>query len=208
MNSYINSISGAKRRVSIVALFGLMLVLAGCAQQSVEPASLSDRGAVARTSRDTAAPSADDDSTSRPLDVSRGEPKPTPPADDGELSSMAACACGKSFEQTGRATWYGNLFHGRRTASGERYDMHAFTAAHRTLPLGACVRVTALGSARSVIVRINDRGPFVRGRIIDLSYAAAQSLGMVAAGNAQVKLERIAPQRQASAGRVCSERGT
>lgn len=167
-----------------------------------------DNGKVERTSPDTAALSADDDSTSHPLDISRGEPKRTPPADDGASSSMAACACGKPFEQTGMATWYGNLFHGRRTASGERFDMHALTAAHRTLPLGACVRVTALGSARSVIVRINDRGPFVRGRIIDLSYAAAQALGVVAAGNAQVKLERVATARQAPAGRVCDERGT
>jgi rare lipoprotein A len=79
--------------------------------------------------------------------------------------------------------------------------MHALTAAHRTLPLGACVRVTALGGARSVIVRINDRGPFVRGRIIDLSYAAAQALGVGSAGNAQVTLERVV------AARRCMETG-
>lgn len=110
-----------------------------------------------------------------------------------------------AFEQTGIATWYGNLFQGRRTASGERYDMYAFTAAHRSWPLGACVRVTALASARSVIVRINDRGPFVRGRVIDLSYAAAQALGVVSAGSGQVKLERVLTERQERAERGCRE---
>lgn len=116
---------------------------------------------------------------------------PDPTASDDASSFTPACACGAGFQQKGMATWYGKRFHGRRTASGERYDMHALTAAHRSLPLGACVRVTALGSTRSVIVRINDRGPFVAGRIIDLSYAAAQALGFGSSGNVQVALERV-----------------
>jgi len=215
MNSNLHFLFGAGQRAAISVLFGLLLTLAGCAHQSVEPASLGGSAAGERTGRDTApssalagaAADAADDATSRALDTMSDVSPAAPSADDSAASSMAACACGKAFEQTGVATWYGNLFHGRRTASGERYNMHAFTAAHRTLPLGACVRVTALNSARSVIVRINDRGPFVRGRVIDLSYAAAQTLGVVSAGSAQVKLERVAAGRQAAAGRACPEPG-
>ncbi|WP_254604929.1 septal ring lytic transglycosylase RlpA family protein, partial [Paraburkholderia phenoliruptrix] len=94
---------------------------------------------------------------------------------------------------------------GHCPASGERYDMHALTAAHRTLPLGACVRVTSLVRTRSVVVRINDRGPFVRGRIIDLSYAAAEALGVRRAGSAQVRLEHVAPVRGADGVRRCMD---
>ncbi|WP_051454141.1 septal ring lytic transglycosylase RlpA family protein [Paraburkholderia caribensis] len=95
------------------------------------------------------------------------------------------------FTQLGLASWYGRGFHGRRTASGERYDMYAMTAAHRTLPLGSYVRVTSLASSKSVVVRINDRGPYARGRVIDLSYLAASALGMHRAGVAKVSIERV-----------------
>jgi rare lipoprotein A len=91
--------------------------------------------------------------------------------------------------QTGQASWYGEPHHGRRTASGEVFDMHELTAAHRTLPLGARVRVTNLRNGRSVEVRINDRGPFVDGRIIDVSYGAARALGAVGAGLFPVSLK-------------------
>ena len=84
--------------------------------------------------------------------------------------------------QKGQASWYGEWHHGRRTASGEVYDMHRLTAAHPALPLGTRVLVTNLQNGRSVEVRVNDRGPTVAGRIIDLSYAAARALGAVAAG--------------------------
>src|SRR6266436_1938177 len=89
----------------------------------------------------------------------------------------------------GVASYYGRPYDGRRTASGEVYDMRKMTAAHRTLPFGVKVRVTELSQNRSVIVRINDRGPFARGRIIDLSLAAAQKLGIIQKGSATVKLE-------------------
>ena len=79
---------------------------------------------------------------------------------------------------SGMASWYGPGFHGRRTASGERFNTHAFTAAHRTLPFGTRVRVVNRRNGRSVVVRINDRGPFVRGRIIDLSKSAARTIGL------------------------------
>jgi len=91
--------------------------------------------------------------------------------------------------QTGRASWYGEPHHGRKTASGEIYDMTQMTAAHRTLPLGTHVRVTNLGNGRSVVVRINDRGPYVGGRIIDLSQAAARELGAIGAGVVSVRVE-------------------
>ncbi|MGK0617806.1 septal ring lytic transglycosylase RlpA family protein [Meiothermus cerbereus] len=91
--------------------------------------------------------------------------------------------------QQGLASWYGPRFHGRRTANGERFNKFHMTAAHRTLPFNTWVRVTNLKNGKSVVVRINDRGPYVRGRIIDLSYAAARLLGMHAHGVVQVKVE-------------------
>ena len=92
---------------------------------------------------------------------------------------------------TGHASYYGRRFHGRPTANGERFDMHAMTAAHRTLPFGSLVRVTNPRNGRSVTVRINDRGPFVRGRTIDLSRAAATQIGIVSRGHGQVELELL-----------------
>src|SRR6266849_7304869 len=93
--------------------------------------------------------------------------------------------------QVGTASWYGAESQGRRTASGERFDQHAFTAASRTLPIGTRVRVTNLGNGRSAVVRINDSGPFARGRVIDVSRAAAQALGMVGRGSARVRIETL-----------------
>jgi rare lipoprotein A len=90
------------------------------------------------------------------------------------------------------ASWYGEWHHGRPTASGEPYDMSALTAAHRSLPLGACVEVTHLGNGRRVHVRVNDRGPYIDGRTIDLSHRAADDLGMVDDGLARVRLRRAA----------------
>lgn len=91
-------------------------------------------------------------------------------------------------EMEGIASWYGEDFHGKKTASGERYNMYDLTAAHRTLPLGSRVRVTNLDNGEEVVVRINDRGPFKKGRIIDLSYEAARRLDMIDEGTARVKL--------------------
>ena len=95
------------------------------------------------------------------------------------------------YRERGVASWYGSKFHGRRTSSGEVYDMHAMTAAHKTLPLPTWVRVTHLGNGRSIVVRVNDRGPFVDNRLIDLSYAAARELGMVEAGTGLVEVEAL-----------------
>jgi rare lipoprotein A len=93
---------------------------------------------------------------------------------------------------TGAASWYGPGFHGRRTANGERYDMNKLTAAHKTLPFGTRVRVTNARTGQSVVVRINDRGPFVGRRVIDLSKGAARAVGLIASGVAPVKLEILA----------------
>ena len=84
----------------------------------------------------------------------------------------------KGFRQRGIASWYGTKFHGRPTSSGEVYNMHAMTAAHKTLPIPVYVHVKNLDNGRSIVVRVNDRGPFITGRIIDLSYAAAKKLGV------------------------------
>ena len=95
-------------------------------------------------------------------------------------------------ELSGVASWYGARFHGRLTANGEIYDMNAATAAHKTLPFNTVVRVIGLDNGRQTVVRVNDRGPFVAGRVIDLSRAAAQELGMMASGVARVRLEIVA----------------
>ncbi|MBX7148245.1 septal ring lytic transglycosylase RlpA family protein [bacterium] len=89
----------------------------------------------------------------------------------------------------GRASWYGKGFHGRRTANGERYNMYAHTAAHKTLPFGTYVRVTNLVNDKTTLVRINDRGPFVKGRVLDLSLAAAKDVGIYQTGVGEIKLE-------------------
>lgn len=94
----------------------------------------------------------------------------------------------RDFRQRGIASWYGEDFHGKKTSNGEIYDMHAMTAAHKTLPLGTVVKVTNLTNGRTAQVRINDRGPFVRGRIIDLSYSAARTLDLVDKGTAPVQI--------------------
>lgn len=96
------------------------------------------------------------------------------------------------FREEGMASWYGPGFDGRRTASGERFDMHQLMAAHRTLPFGSMLRVRSLDSDRLVVVRVNDRGPFSRGRILDLSQAAAIQLGMIGQGTHRVELHVIA----------------
>jgi rare lipoprotein A len=93
--------------------------------------------------------------------------------------------------QVGKASWYGGLFQGKATASGEDYDMNDFTAAHRELPLGTFVKVTNLTNLKSVIVRVNDRGPFFPDRIIDLSYSAARSLGMRQNGVQKVRIDIV-----------------
>ncbi|HJF28838.1 septal ring lytic transglycosylase RlpA family protein [Acinetobacter bohemicus] len=98
----------------------------------------------------------------------------------------------RKFSQTGTASWYGRQFHGRKTASGETFDMNALTAAHRSLPLNCYIRVTNKNNGKSVVVKVNDRGPFHGNRVLDLSYGAAKQLGITSAGTANVNIERVA----------------
>ncbi|HTJ30002.1 MAG TPA: septal ring lytic transglycosylase RlpA family protein [Acidobacteriaceae bacterium] len=93
--------------------------------------------------------------------------------------------------QIGKASWYGRRFQGHRTASGEAFDLNMLTCAHRTLPIGSLVRVTNLTNKRSIMVRVNDRGPIPNSKIVDLSWAAARSLGFSKMGSARVRLERV-----------------
>jgi rare lipoprotein A len=98
---------------------------------------------------------------------------------------------GGKFVETGMASWYGEPYHGRATASGEIYDMHQLTAAHNRLPLGTVVKVTFLKNYKNVVVKINDRGPFKRNRILDLSYAAAKAIGLIGPGSGKVRIEVV-----------------
>ena len=111
--------------------------------------------------------------------------EPAPAAEPARRSPAARPA------EVGLASFYGHRFHGRRTASGGRYDVAAFTCAHRTAPFGTRLEVTSLETGRSVVVTVNDCGPFVRGRVVDLSLAAARALGMVERGLVRVRVERV-----------------
>jgi rare lipoprotein A len=177
-------------------------VLAGCAA----PPSQTGANASGTLHRTTGAP------------LAYGEAAPTPPtptpAQDSKLADAAPIDPSipdvSGFQQVGRASWYGRLFHGRRTANGERFNMNALTAAHRTLPLASYVRVTNTVNQKSVVVRINDRGPYVRGRVIDLSYAAARVLGLQHQGTGRVKIVGLTQQEAAEAQReiVASANGS
>lgn len=120
-----------------------------------------------------------------PLAAIEGRPQPAPEAPSVEVVAVRS----SGITYNGMASWYGPGFHGNLSASGERFNQYELTAAHRSLPLGTRVRVTNLNNGRSVVVRINDRGPFIGGRIIDLSMGAASEIGMMSSGVAPVQVE-------------------
>ncbi len=129
-----------------------------------------------------------------PNAVPRFEPRSphgNPPFYDVDGRRYYVLATAEGYEATGVASWYGPTFDGLRTADGDRYDMYAMTAAHKTLPLPCYVRVTNLGNGRSIVVKVNDRGPFVANRLIDLSYVAAAKLDMLGTGTALVEVQAI-----------------
>jgi rare lipoprotein A len=127
------------------------------------------------------------------------EAKPAP-VSSVQTRPVASIPAGKTKPyQVGTASWYGESFEGKPTASGEPYDMYDMTAAHLTLPIGSYVRVTNLRNGRSVVVRVNDRGPVVPGRIIDLSYGAAEAIHMKGYGLQRVRLDLLNPKRSKSA---------
>lgn len=107
-----------------------------------------------------------------------------------KLTAVASNTVNK-FKQTGLASWYGRQFHGKKTASGETFNMNAMTAAHRSLPLNCYIRVTNKDNGKSVIVKVNDRGPFNGNRVLDLSYGAAQAIGITQRGTGNVIIERV-----------------
>ena len=136
------------------------------------------------------------DITAIPNAVPRTEPRSghgNPPFYEVDGKRYYVLATAEGYDATGVASWYGPTFDGLRTADGERYDMYAMTAAHKTLPLPCYVRVTNLANGRSVVVKVNDRGPFVANRLIDLSYVAAAKLDMLATGTALVEVQSITP---------------
>ncbi|MGC1105347.1 MAG: septal ring lytic transglycosylase RlpA family protein [Candidatus Acidiferrales bacterium] len=120
------------------------------------------------------------------------EPANPPTRPPAPSRAMPSSAVPGEYTEEGVASWYGVPFNGRRTSNGEVYDMYQLTAAHRTLPFNAVVRVTNLTNGKEVNVRINDRGPFVANRVIDLSYSAAEAIGMVGPGTAEVRLDVVA----------------
>lgn len=125
-----------------------------------------------------------------------GATKVKPPAASPISSSKAVSKPGKQLRkaQVGQASWYGKAFHGRPTASGEEYDMFQLTAAHRSLPLGTYVKVTNLRNGKWAVLKVNDRGPYVGDRILDVSYGAAQALNFRGRGIEKVKVEVVEPQ--------------
>lgn len=132
--------------------------------------------------------------------ISNAEPRIEPPSPYGNPESYTVGArryyplkTNKGYRERGIASWYGTKFHGRRTSSGEPYDMFAMTAAHKTLPLPTYLEVTNLDNNRKVIVRVNDRGPFLPNRLLDLSYAAAVKLDLLKTGTAPVEIRAIDP---------------
>ena len=128
--------------------------------------------------------------------VPRAEPRAqrgNPPSYEVFGKRYHVLATADGYRERGIASWYGPDFHGGNTSSGERYDMYAMTAAHKTLPLPSYVRVTNLANGRSVVVRVNDRGPFKKGRVIDLSYVAAAKLDMIRDGTATVEVAAVGP---------------
>jgi rare lipoprotein A len=154
----------------LALLFSLLLVFSGC---SHKPA------------RVTVSPTPPVEQEVPPVEAEEAKPPEPSVAPETEIARDTKPV----LVETGIASWYGAPYHNRRGSNGEIYDMNAMTAAHRTLPLGSIVRVTNPANGHSVIVRITDRGPFIKGRIVDLSRAAAANIGLVQRGTAQVRLE-------------------
>ncbi len=172
----------------IFGLFGIALIVAGCAS--------SPRGGYYE----------DDGPHANPRDVSTvpdAVPRSEPRAASGNKpytvmgKTYYPVSDARGYRERGVASWYGKKFHGRRTSSGEPYDMYTMTAAHRTLPLPSYLRVRNLRNGASVVVRVNDRGPFLHNRLIDLSYAAASRLGIVGTGTGLVEIEAVFPEAPA-----------
>jgi len=181
-----------RRDICQAAVAAAFLVLAACASAPKHPGFYQEDGPPDHVPADLLA---------TPDAVPRDEPL-SPNANRPYVAlghTYVPDTSGRPFHQRGIASWYGRQFQGNRTASGEPYNMFAMTAAHPTLPVPSYARVTNLRDGRSVIVRINDRGPFVHDRIIDLSYAAAARIGLAGPGSGEVEVDRILPGQTAQA---------
>ena len=172
---------GTRRRLAAAVLAA---VLHGCTLVGSAPAGPSPGGRAGASGADVP------DAVPRP-EVKTRSGNPESYEQDGEEYRVLETS--KGYREVGMASWYGRDFHGRRTSSGQPYDMYRMTAAHKTLPLPTYVRVTNLGNGRSVVVRVNDRGPFIDGRIIDLSFVAAQKLDIMTSGTARVEVVALDP---------------
>ncbi|BAU46758.1 rare lipoprotein A [Sulfurifustis variabilis] len=167
-------------------LFALALLLAACGTVPQRDGYYQDDGPHERAPVDLAA-------------VPDAVPRAEPLSESGNRPytvfgvGYTPLAEARGYRERGVASWYGKKFHGRRTSSGEPYDMYAMTAAHKTLPLPSYARVRNLENGRSVVVRVNDRGPFLHNRLIDLSYAAAWKLGIAGSGTGIVEVETLDP---------------
>jgi rare lipoprotein A len=161
----------------LVLIFTLVLTLAGCGHK---PAT------VAVSPAPPIEPSSSEQTSATASPPSKSAPQKAP-----QQETDIAPNAPPLLTETGIASWYGAPYHNRRGSNGEVYDMRAMTAAHRTLPLGSIVRVTSLDTQSSAIVRITDRGPFIEGRVIDLSRAAAEKIGLVQRGTGRVRLELL-----------------
>lgn len=166
-------------RIQYFTIFSLCLILISCS-------SITEKG--------DSAPKKAPDVSKIPDAVPRDEPRSkygNPKSYEVFGKRYYTLASSQGYHEKGIASWYGTKFHGRRTSSGEPYDMYAMTAAHKTLPLPSYVEVTNLNNGRKVIVKVNDRGPFHGNRLIDLSYSAATKLGIVAKGTGLVEIKAI-----------------
>ena len=196
--------SGSRPRGrGLSAALATVLLVAACASppRGTAPGARADAGAAPPAGARRGAYYLDDGPGSGPVPDLDAVVEPVPRAEplhpranrpyvvfEREYVPMTALA---PYRERGVATWYGRRYHGQRTSSGEVYDMYAMTAAHPTLPIPSYARVTHLASGRSVVVRVNDRGPFLHGRLVDLSYVAAARLGYAGSGSAEVEVELI-----------------
>jgi rare lipoprotein A len=170
------------RFLLVLAAGAALLFMFGCGKETISPGggSAPQYGGAGGTAPQAEAPPADTSQRgSRPYTVM------------GRTYEPISGARAEGFAEEGIASWYGKDFHGKQTSSGERYDMYGMTAAHKVLPFGTMVMVTNLRNNKSVVVRINDRGPFVDNRIIDLSFSAAQQLDMLDTGTTLVRLTTV-----------------
>jgi rare lipoprotein A len=201
-----------KQRIQLVSALIFMGVLSACTTTGGGQKERDDEAPAYGSAADRKIPDYAPDGTASSFEdgpiteptprVEEKSPFGNPPYYEVDGVVYHVLANGAGYSEVGTGSWYGQKFHGRRTSSGDVYDMYQFTAAHKTLPLPSYARVTNVDNGKSVVVKINDRGPFAKGRIIDLSYAAAKKLGYDTRGTARVEVTVLAspdgPQKTSS----------